>query len=85
MIRAAWAVMALLSVGEAACGESRRPIGDECIRSEDCLSNVCAARVCAAAPSLVSGASNPPDDEEPRIPDDAGSTGIVITDAQGAG
>ena len=61
-----------------ACGESRRPIGDECIRSEDCLSNVCAARVCASAPQLVTGASNPPAPEEPRIPDDGGS---IIVDA----
>lgn len=63
------AVAALLLA--AACGESRRPIGDECIRDEDCLSQVCAARACASAPSLVNGASNPPGPEEPRIPDDA--------------
>lgn len=61
-----------------ACGESRRPIGDECIRDEDCLSHVCAARVCASAPQLVTGASNPPGEEEPRIPDDGGS---IIVDA----
>ena len=65
------ALAALLPLVLLACGESRRPIGDECIRNEDCLSNVCAARACSSAPSLVSGATNPPGDEEPRIPEDA--------------
>lgn len=60
-----------------ACGESRRPIGEECLRNEDCLSNYCAARACVSAPSLVTGASDPPDEEEPLIPTvaDAGSSG----------
>ena len=70
--------IALACIFVLACGESRRPIGDECIRNEDCLSNVCAARVCASAPQLVTGASNPPAAEEPRIPDDGGS---IIVDA----
>ena len=61
-----------------ACGESRRPIGDECIRNEDCLSDVCAARMCASAPRLVTGASNPPGPEEPNLPDDGGT---IIADA----
>jgi hypothetical protein len=56
-----------------ACGETRRPIGEECLRHEDCLSGVCAARLCASAPTLVTGAGDPPPDEEPRIPDDAGA------------
>lgn len=74
--RRSFTVLALLVM---ACGESRRPIGDECIRDEDCLSNVCSARVCTAAPPLVTGASNPPPDEEPRIPDDGGT--IALRDA----
>lgn len=62
-----------------ACGESRRPIGSECLRDEDCLSNFCAARACVSAPVLVTGASDPPDDEEPRIPSsaEAGAGGPV--------
>ena len=54
-----------------ACGESRRPIGEECLRNEDCLSNFCAARACVSAPALVTGASDPPDEEEPLIPTSA--------------
>ena len=57
-------VLALLSL---ACGETRSPIGDECIRGEDCLSGVCSSRTCVAAPPLVNG-SGPPPDETARIP-----------------
>src|SRR5688572_22926750 len=51
-----------------ACGETRRPIGDECLRDEDCLSSTCSARLCVPAPALVRGAPNAPAEEEPRIP-----------------
>jgi hypothetical protein len=65
--------IALACAFALACRESRRPIGDECIRNEDCLSNVCAARAGAPAPPLVTGASNPPGPEEPQLPDDGGT------------
>jgi len=52
----------------AGCGETRLPIGDECLRGDDCLSGVCSARTCVAAPALVTGAGAPPADEVPRIP-----------------
>jgi len=29
-----------------ACGDTRRSLGDECLRGEDCLSGLCTARVC---------------------------------------
>ncbi|HEY8076726.1 MAG TPA: hypothetical protein VIF62_21520 [Labilithrix sp.] len=56
-----------------ACGETRRPLGDDCIRSDDCLSGVCADRLCVAAPALVNGAAASPPDDTPRIPDADGS------------
>lgn len=52
-----------------ACGEARRPIGDECLRDEDCLSGVCSARSCVSAPPLKVGATGPTPDEEPDIAD----------------
>ena len=52
----------------AACGETRRPIGEECLRGEDCLSGVCSSRTCVAAPPLVGGAGGAPPDETARIP-----------------
>lgn len=59
-----------------ACGETRRPIGEECLRNEDCLSSNCSARTCAAEPGLVTGATNPPKQEEPRIPEGGSATTI---------
>jgi hypothetical protein len=68
-----------------ACGETRRPIGDECLRDEDCLSSVCSARSCVSAPPLKTGATGPTPDEEPDI--EAGDGGVVAppTDAGGEG
>jgi hypothetical protein len=67
----------------AACGETRRPIGDECLRDDDCLSGVCADRVCVSAPSLVTGAESPPPDDSPRIP--AGDAAVVDAAPKDAG
>lgn len=53
----------------AACGETRRPIGDECLRGDDCLSGVCSAGTCVSAPPLKVGANGPAADEEPDIGD----------------
>lgn len=68
MFRKAWLVPASLAV-LVACGETRRPIGDECLRDEDCLSGVCASRVCASAPPLVATPDEEVPEEQPRIPD----------------
>ena len=56
----------------SACGESRLPIGEECLRNEDCLSGFCAARSCVPAPTLFTGATRTPEEEEPRIPEREG-------------
>ena len=64
----ATAMALAMIVAGLACGETRRPIGDECLRGDDCLSGVCSARTCVAAPSLVQGAGAPPPDELPRVP-----------------
>ncbi|HEY1694891.1 MAG TPA: hypothetical protein VGG39_22125 [Polyangiaceae bacterium] len=37
-----------------ACAETRAPIGDPCLKSEDCLSGICAQLVCASAPPTTS-------------------------------
>ena len=57
-----------------ACGETRGPLGEECIRSDDCLSGACADRVCVAQPALVTGAGSSPPDDTPRIPSSDAST-----------
>lgn len=72
--RAPGMLVALVLVGVAACGETRSPIGDECLRGEDCLSGVCSARTCVAAPPLVNGTGAAPPEETVRIPvGDAGA------------
>ena len=62
------AALLLVLVAGSACGETRRPIGEECLRSDDCLSGVCSDKTCVAAPTLVTGAGGPPPDEVPRVP-----------------
>ena len=66
-----------------ACGETRRPIGDECLRDDDCLSGVCSARSCVSAPPLKTGATGPTPDEEPDI--GAGDGGPVSPEADAGG
>jgi hypothetical protein len=61
-------MLALGALAFAACGETRSPLGEECLRDDDCLSSTCSARTCVAAPSLVTGAQGSPPDETPRIP-----------------
>ncbi len=62
------ALLLALAAGIGGCGETRRPIGEECLRSDDCLSGVCSDRTCVAAPALVNGGGSPPPDEVPRVP-----------------
>jgi hypothetical protein len=35
-----------LAVPVAACAETRRAVGEECLKNDDCLSGVCVARAC---------------------------------------
>lgn len=63
------AALVALAALAFACGETRNPIGDECLRGEDCLSGICSARVCVAAPPLVTSTGPAPPDETVDIPD----------------
>jgi hypothetical protein len=36
-----------------ACAETKRSLGDECLKSTDCLSGICQQLVCSAAPPLT--------------------------------
>jgi hypothetical protein len=38
----------LLVATQGACEETRGALGDECLRSEDCLSGICSGRSCVA-------------------------------------
>ena len=81
-MRAAFAIAcSVVVVAAFACGESRRPIGEECLRNEDCLSDFCAARSCVSAPELVAGANGSPGAQEPLIP--TSDSAAPIADAAG--
>jgi hypothetical protein len=61
-----------LGVAEA-CTQLRGSLGDDCLKDQDCLSNVCAQLHCAAAPPLL--------DVTPSVPTGADAT--VDADAAG--
>jgi hypothetical protein len=37
----------------SACLETRRSVGEDCLKSQDCLSGICSQLVCVAAPSTT--------------------------------
>lgn len=38
------------------CAETKRSLGDDCLKNEDCLSGICSQLRCGAAPPLLDGA-----------------------------
>jgi hypothetical protein len=56
-----------------ACMETRRSLGEDCLKDSDCLSGVCAQLVCAAAP---------PTTDTPPVAE-AGSGGTMDSDGSG--
>lgn len=85
------AAFALAGASAAACGETRRPIGDECLRDDDCLSGDCSARTCVGqAPRVVGTAPPatpfvPPADASDDASDDAAADGAAARDAGDGG
>lgn len=43
-----------------ACTETRRTIGEDCLKADDCLSGVCSSQKCTAAPPLLDATMIPP-------------------------
>jgi len=70
--------LAFVALG-GACGETRRPLGDECLRDDDCLSSACSGRVCVASPPLTEDQLGLPDrgaklpDATTNLPQEAGA------------
>lgn len=52
--------VALLLLVLGACTESRRTIGEDCLKADDCLSGVCSSQKCTAAPPLLDATMSPP-------------------------
>jgi hypothetical protein len=58
-----WAIAAAVilpwlggAVMEAACVESRRSLGEDCLKNEDCLSGICSQLQCGALPTTFDAA-----------------------------
>lgn len=60
-----------------ACAETRRSLGEECIKNDDCLSNICESLHCAAAPPI--GTVPSPDGAAPTPDTGTGETGSDAT------
>ncbi len=74
----AFAAAVLLASGGAcvaavavSCAETRRGLGEECLKSDDCLSGICAGQRCVAAPPLLDGEAPPGMDSGPPASDAA--------------
>jgi hypothetical protein len=76
------------AVGIVACAETRRSLGEACLKNEDCLSGICSDQQCASAPPLLDAeapaidaapeaaavdAAAPPEAGEPPEAGDAGA------------
>jgi hypothetical protein len=78
---------ALAVVGLAqGCAESRRSLGDECLKSQDCLSGICSQFACAASPPTLdteenADAASPeagPSPDAALLPDTVPDTGEAV-------
>jgi hypothetical protein len=66
-------------IGALGCGEVGRNLGDECLKNEDCISDLCLAQVCSAPSSMDAGPGNGrPTDASAG---DGGAVGDAVPDA----
>jgi hypothetical protein len=63
------AAIALASVLLVACTETRRPLGEDCLKDQDCLSGICSGLKCVAAPPTLEAGPEP--DAAADAPSDA--------------
>ncbi|HEX7663079.1 MAG TPA: hypothetical protein VF407_01140 [Polyangiaceae bacterium] len=60
-----------------ACTDTRRGLGEQCLKGEDCQSNLCVSQQCASEPPFINGTGTPVNDASPDV--------IVVIDASDAG
>lgn len=58
-----------------ACTDTRRGLGEQCLKSEDCVSGLCVAQACASEPPLLTGTSTPPAEAGPDATVEADASG----------
>ncbi len=71
-------VTVVLTLGALAfaCADTKRILGEECIKSDDCQSGICTGQKCTAAPPLLDlDASATPDSSAPVDGGDGGDAG----------
>jgi hypothetical protein len=73
------AVAALLA---SACLETKRALGEDCLKDGDCQSGVCSQLRCGAVPVTTNGKSEAPQDAASEAPADS-SPGLPV-DSDGA-
>jgi hypothetical protein len=81
------AALAALAIGAllAACADTAKVLGEECIKSQDCQSGLCESQVCVAAPPFLTVPSaNTADSAVEASPPDS-SSDTSTTDAEGDG
>lgn len=79
MARSRFVALLLLAL-LAACSETRRPLDEDCLKDDDCLSGTCSQLRCAAPPRLLDGSISPVPDgasASPTEPTDAASDGTA--------
>ena len=90
LMRLRVALLLLFVLG--ACTETRRTIGDDCLKADDCLSGVCTSQKCTPAPPLLDATAPPVvapdanvDDAMPDAPPDTSQPMEAGVDANEAG
>jgi predicted small secreted protein len=63
----------------AACVETRRPLGEDCLKNGDCLSGICSGLRCVAAPPFLDG--SPEATPDAGVGDAAGDATDDATDS----
>lgn len=75
----AFAVLLALAAPASACMETRRSLGEDCLKNDDCLSGVCSQLKCASsAPTIDTPAVNDAAPESSPGDASAGETGAQV-------
>jgi hypothetical protein len=48
-----WSILIGAAILACGCMETRRALGDDCLKNDDCLSGICSQLHCAAPPPLI--------------------------------
>ena len=75
----------LASVFLVGCTETRRPLGEDCLKDQDCLSGICSGLKCVAAPPTLEAGPPEPDASADAPSDAPADVGTDAADASADG